>query len=220
MKKYLIPGILLVAVLSPALLFCQEIAAPDQAVAIDPVWLLVNTYKGSYEQRITKQISGQLEIAYSPDFVWGLHEYNKLTYLDVILQGRYYVGSLLKEQAKDVDIASANDYLMKIFTDALGGLYVGVFGGYVNAGIEVGEDIDFQKYQFNGAGGGLELGVKYIFGERNTSFFIEPYGVIQFYAGGWAYEDYEGNKISKPVGFEDGFDRNGLSGGINIGLTF
>lgn len=203
----------------PTTVFCQELT-PDNAVALDPIWLLVNTYKGSYERRITDQFSAQLEVAYSPDFAFGLHKYETLTYLDVIVEGRYYFGSLLKDQASEVEFGSAGKYLSKIFTDALGGLYIGLYGGYVNSIVEDGEGVNYYKGIFNGAGGGAELGLKYIFGNGKVSFFCEPYVTFQFYKGGYTYKDENGDSREIPIGFDDGFDRNGVAGGLNIGLVF
>jgi len=212
--------ILVLVLLSiPSVLFSQELP-PRNAVALDPIWLLLNTYKGSYERRISDQFSAQIEVAYSPNFLFGLHEYETLTYLDVIVEGRYYFGSLLKDQADEVEFGSANKYLSKIFTDALGGLYIGLYGGYVNSIVEDGEGLNYYKGTFNGAGGGAELGLKYIFGEGKVSFFCEPYVTLQFYKGGYTYKDENGDSREKPIDFEDGFNRNGIAGGLNIGLVF
>jgi hypothetical protein len=194
--------------------------APANAISSDPLWMLFNIYKLCYERKVADQFSAALEVIYSPDFLWGLHEYSTLTYLDVTAKGRYYFGSLLKDSAEDVDIEGYQKYIGRLFTDALGGLYVGAFGGYVNSIVEKGEDASFFNATFNGYGGGLELGCKYIFGTRRVSFFAEPYVLLRYYTGSYRYKDSAGNSIEKPSGFADGFDRNGFSGGINFGIVF
>jgi hypothetical protein len=161
-----------------------------------------------------------VEAVYSPDFLWGLHEYSTLTYLDLVGKGRYYIGSLLKEQAGDVDIAGLEKHVRRIFTDALGGLYLGAFAGYVNSVVEKGSDADFFRAEFNGFGGGIEAGIKYVFGEKRVSFFAEPYVRLQYYTGSYGYKDAEGSPMEKPSDFADGFDRNGVSGGVNFGIVF
>ena len=221
MKKKLLFITLLIAMLIPVMAETAGNDSPKNAIAIDPVWLIFNTYKGSYERLIFDQFSLQAEVAYSPNFFWGLHDYNSLTYLDIIGEARYYFGHFLKDAAAEVDIKEYNKYLTRIFTDGLGGLYVGVFGGYVNSTFEHGEDTSYFKGSFNGFGGGLELGCKYIFGEEKVSFFVEPYGIFQYYTGKYTYTDKDKNIISRPINFEnDGFSRQGFSGGLNFGLTF
>lgn len=221
-RKAIIVCMVLLFAFSGSLLFCEEVKSSslDNAVSVDPVWLIFNTYKLSYERRLIKQFSGFVQLAYSPDFFWGLHEYNALTYLDIVVKGRYYFGSLLKDAAADVDIDTIKPYFDRLFTDALGGLYVGAFGGYVNSKVEDGDQETYYKAVFNGFGGGLEVGWKYLFSEKTLSFFIEPYGLLQFYTGGYSYQDSDGNSISRPVGFDDGFSRTGFAGGVNFGIAF
>ena len=198
----------------------EEPRAAANAVSMDPIWILFNIYKFSYERRMAGQFSVMGEITYSPDFLWGLHEYSTLTYLDLIGKGRYYFGSHLKEAAADVDLPQYQKHFKRMFTDALGGLFVGGFVGYVNSVVEKGDEETFFHASFNGFGGGLELGCKYIFGEKKVSFFVEPYMLLRYYTGGYTYEDAGGNTIEKPLGFADGFDRNGFAGGVNFGITF
>ncbi len=222
MKRTTALVLLLLIAVSPFMLFA-ETEAPEStsnAISVDPIWLLFNIYKGSCERKVAGQFSALVETAYSPDFLWGLHDYSTLTYLDLTVKGRWYFGSLLKESAQDVDIEGYGKYFSKMFTDALGGLYVGAFGGYVNSVVEKGEDAAFFKAVFNGYGGGLEAGCKYIFGERKVSFFAEPYVLLRYYTGGYSYKDDDGNTIEKPSDFSDGFDRNGVSGGVNFGIAF
>lgn len=222
MIKRVLLGILILSIGAGSLLFGEETErrSPDNAVSLDPVWLIFNTYKASYERRLTGQFSGFLQVAYSPDFFWGLHNYNSLTYLDIVVKGRYYFGSHLKDVAADVDLEPLKPYVSRLFTDALGGLYVAVFGGYVNSIVEDGDLETYYKAVFNGFGGGLEIGWKYLFSDSELSFFIEPYGIVQLYGGGYTYEDMNGNPLPRPVGFDDGFHRTGISGGVNFGLTF
>ena len=222
MKRTAVLILLLLITMSPFMLFAEteRSESASNAISVDPLWILFNIYKGSYEKRVADQFSALIEVAYSPDFLWGLHEYSTLTYLDTTLKGRWYFGSLLKESVKDVDIEEYNKYLSRLFTDALGGLYVGAFGGYVNSIVEEGEGENFFRAAFNGYGGGLEAGCKYIFGENKVSFFAEPYILLRYYTGGYGYKDADDNTIEKPSGFADGFDRNGVSGGINFGIAF
>src|SRR6056297_301086 len=219
MKRTAVLVLLLFIAMSSVMLFAEteEPEGSSNAISVDPLWILFNIYKGSYERRIADQFSALVEATYSPDFLWGLHEYSTLTYLDLTLKGRWYFGSLLKESARDVDIEGYEKHISRMFTDALGGLYVGAFGGYVNSIVEKGEDASFFRAAFNGYGGGLEAGCKYIFGERKLSFFAEPYVLLRYYTGGYGYKDDDGNTIDKPSEFDDGFDRNGVSGGVNFG---
>ena len=198
----------------------EESPRAANAVSVDPLWILFNIYKVSYERRVAGQFSAMGEITYSPDFLWGLHEYSTLTYLDLIGKGRYYFGSHLKEAAAEVDLPQFQKHFQRIFTDALGGLYVGGFVGYVNSIVEKGDEETFFHAAFNGFGGGVELGCKYIFGKKKISFFVEPYMLLRYYTGGYTYEDAGGNTIEKPLDFADGFDRNGFTGGVNFGITF
>jgi hypothetical protein len=221
MKKILLLLILLLLFLTPVIADTDLENQRKNAIAIDPVWLIFNTYKGSYERLIFDQFSLQVEAAYSPDFFWGLHEYNSLTYLDITGEARYYFGHFLKDAAAEVDLGEYSKHLSRIFTDGIGGLYIGVFGGYVNSVLEDGKDASYFKGTFNGFGGGIELGCKYIFGDGKISFFLEPYGILQLYTGSYTYKDSTGSTIARPINFEnDGFDRNGASGGLNFGLIF
>ena len=97
---------------------------------------------------------------------------------------------------------------------------MGGFVGYVNSIVEKGDEETFFHAAFNGFGGGVELGCKYIFGKKKISFFVEPYMLLRYYTGGYTYEDAGGNTIEKPLDFADGFDRNGFTGGVNVGITF
>lgn len=194
--------------------------AAANAISVDPIWILFNIYKLSYERRMAGQVSVMGEVTYSPDFLWGLHEYSTLTYLDLIGKGRYYFGSHLKEAAADVDLPQYQKHFQRIFSDALGGLFVGGFVGYVNSIVEQGEEETFYRASFNGFGGGVELGCKYIFGKKKISFFVEPYMLLRYYTGGYNYKDANGDTREKPEGFADGFDRNGFAGGVNFGITF
>ncbi len=222
MKRITALVLLLLLAMSPLTLFAESEApeSASNAISSDPLWILFNIYKVSYERRVAGQFSALVETTYSPNFLWGLHEYSTLTYLDLTAKGRWYFGHLLKESAEDVDIEGYGKHLSRIFTDALGGLYIGAFGGYVNSVVEKGEDAAFFRAVFNGYGGGLEAGCKYIFGDRKVSFFAEPYVLLRYYTGGYGYKDEDGNTIDKPSGFADGFDRNGVSGGVNFGIAF
>lgn len=218
MKKVLLIALLASVTIVP---MAAEESRPANGVALDPIWLIFNTYKGSYERLIFDQFSLQAEIAYSPDFFWGMHDYNRITLLDIIGEARYYYGHFLKDAASQVDFRNFNTHFARLFTDALGGLYVGGFVGYVNSVVEDGENSTYYKGTLNGVGGGLELGAKYVFGEDRFSFFIEPYALWQLYAGGYHYTDSQGNSIDKPQSFkEDGFNRTGLSAGLNFGILF
>ncbi len=46
------------------------------------------------------------------------------------------------------------------------------------------------------------------------------YVLLRYYTGGYGYKDDEGNTIDKPSSFDDGFDGNGVSGGVNFGIVF
>lgn len=202
---------------APAL-YAQD--APANAVSIDPLLIIFNMYKGTYELRVADQFSAMAEVAYTPNFFWGIHQYTKLTYLDLIGKGRYYVGSLLKGAADDIGNEKIRGYVGRAFTDALGGVFVGGFLGCVNSVVEQGTGANYFRADFNGFGGGLELGLKYIFGDSGLSFFAEPYVLLRYYVGGYAYRDESGATIVKPEDFADGFDRNGIAAGVNIGVSF
>ncbi len=203
----------------PGFLFGEE-PAPQNAVSVEPIYLIFNTYAGSYERAITDLFSTKVSVAYSPNFFW----VSDIVYFDFLAEGRIYYGSFLKDFADDLPIS--DNLIGKLFGNALSGLYAGVFAGGVTASVdnwtESGTTFDAS---FFALGGGINLGAKYkILGDK-FALFAEPFLGVKFYgpvggADGWTYTDMDGNDIEKPSDFDDGFNRNGLSYGINVGIAF
>jgi hypothetical protein len=218
MKKVLLPLLLAAFLLPPLAAEPKASESPANSVSVDLLGVLINWYKVSYERRIMDEVSLIGTVQYTPDLLWGFHTYDKVSYTNLAVGGRYYWGSLLKEPAGDVDLGSYSKHVKRMFTDALGGFYIGLTGTYSHAVIDDSTDNDYVA-KANAVGLEAELGCKYLFSEKKLSFFFEPYIGGRLLAGSYSYEDGSGNSIDKPTDFNDGIS-SGVIGGINVGLTF
>ena len=122
-------------------------------------WFFSTGTQVTYERRILDPVSLIGTVQYSPNIAWGLHEYDQASYFNVTAGGRYYWGSLLKDAARDVNIGTYSKYIPKLFTDALGGFYVGVSGMYSHV---IADDRSDSNYiaTANAYGGGSRSGMQ------------------------------------------------------------
>ena len=219
MKKTVLLAVLAAMLFTPLAAEQGRTEEPGNAVSVDVLLILLNWYKVSYERRVTDSVSVIGGVQYTPDLLWGLHGYDKVSYLNFTGGGRYYWGSLLKDAARDVNIGKYSKHIPKMFTDALGGFYVGLSGMYSHAVIDDTTDSDYVA-RANAYGLEATLGCKYIFSDdKKLSFYIEPYFGGRLQGGSYSYEDGAGNSISKPADFDDGI-HGGTVGGLNLGITF
>ncbi len=218
MKKVLLLCVLGAFLFTPLAAEQAGKEAPANAVSVDALMILLNWYKVSYERRLLDQVSLVGTVQYTPDLLWGIHGYDRVSYFNLAAGGRYYWGSLLKEPARDVSLGAYSKHIPKLFADALGGFYVGLTGTYSHAVIDDTTDNDFVA-SANAFGVEAELGCKYIFSDKKLSFYLEPYIGGRLLTGSYSYEDGNGNSIDKPNSFNDGIS-SGVIGGINFGLTF
>jgi hypothetical protein len=193
----------------------------DNAISSDPILYLLNWYTFSYERRLTDQISAKATVVYTPQLLWGLGFDGTIRLLDVQADGRFYFGSILGKIAGDVSLY--NTWLARLFAPAICGPFAGVTLGMTNFSFT-----DFKTKSDElvnssalAVGGGLYAGVKYPLIGKKLVLFAEPFIGYRLYGiAGWQYKDTEGNKIEKPVSFDDGYSRTGLYYGMNVGVAF
>ncbi|PKL23692.1 MAG: hypothetical protein CVV47_12810 [Spirochaetae bacterium HGW-Spirochaetae-3] len=200
-------------------------AATLNAVSFDPIAVIFNLYSGSYERALSDQFSAKVSLAYSPNFFW----VSDIGYFDASVEGRFYLGSILRGLLADVELAEK--LRDRFFSPGIVGPYLGAFVGCLGASVRDWTAVDGggDPYTFNadafGLGAGASVGFKYaLFGDGLT-FFAEPFVGFRYYAlvggdNGWRYTDASGNDIAKPSAFDDGFSRTGVFFGVNVGVAF
>lgn len=224
MSKRLVPVLCLFLALSPIMLNAQEpVQDQHNAVSLNPILILFNMYMGSYEMAFGDSLSVKASVVYTPNLFW----LTQITYFDIVPEARYYFGPLLRTALGNVSI---DESLARIvFPSALNGPFVGagpvissvtINGGSLVDGLATGE-----AAKAFGLGLVANAGYKYRIGDKNISFFVEPYVGLQLWTlvggtNGWTYYDANGDAMDVPADFDDGSGRDLLSYGINVGISF
>lgn len=191
------------------------------SLSMDPIWIIMNCYRVNAEYSLNRHFSAGIQGAYSPNFSNSDNEYSPITYLEYGLFGRFYAGGLLEDWAENKDFGRMDDAMTRLLQPAPQGFY---------AGLGVSRIVSTSQYfyagqqteaEIKGWGLGIELGARYMLGKRKVRYFVEPYlRWSYYYSKGYNFYDESGSATSKPFGFDDSFNTEGLIGGINVGLQY
>lgn len=224
MRKRAIGLFCLVLLLMPLAAHANErVSEPRHAISMDPIFILFNMYLASYEFGLTDSIAVKASIMYTPNLFW----LTNISYFDVIPEGRFYMGPLIRGLFSGASVDS--NLLSKIFPSALNGPFIGVApvvsSATINGGVLVDGLSSGEVAKAFGLGLNLTIGYKYSISNKQISFFAEPYAGIQLWSliggdNGWTYYDQNGSRMDKPEDFDDGSGRKVFVYGVNIGISF
>lgn len=198
-KLFLIACAALVLGATPA------VAADNQSsVNLNVLGVLVNLYSGSFETvlPIVDKVSVKVDAAYSPNFLW----VSNMGLLQMNVQGRYYLGSLLPKGLPDF-----------LYGDPLKGLYAGAGVGFYSVWYWYESGSDKWEGSYISPDFLLEVGDKYFFDKH---FYAEGYTGFDIVApANWTWK-YNGKTVSSWSGYSNSYAVGGLRLGINLGYAF